>query len=74
MFPLKPTSNYNLRNQQEFTIKPIKTLHYGLNYLTYLWPEVWELLANTLKRLESAEAFKSKIKNWIPENSPCRIC
>ena len=25
VFPLKPTSNYNLRNQQEFTIRPIKT-------------------------------------------------
>ena len=63
MFPLKPSSNYNFRNQQEFTIKPVKTLHYGLNYLAYLGPKIWELLPNTLKRLESAEGFKSKIKN-----------
>ena len=30
--------------------------------------------ATNLKRLESADAFKSKIKGWIPENCPCRIC
>ena len=66
MFPFKPTSDYNLRNQQEFTVRPIKTLHYGLNSLAYLGPRILELLPNNLKRLESAEAFKSKIKGWIP--------
>ena len=25
VFPFKPPSNYNLRNQQEFTVRPIKT-------------------------------------------------
>ena len=62
-FPLKPPSNYNLRNLQEFTVRPIKTV-----------PKIWELLPHNLKRLESVEAFKFKIKSWIPENCPCRIC
>ena len=74
MFPLKPPSNYNLRNQPELTVRPMKTVHYGLNYLAYLGPRIWELLPNNLKRLESVEAFKSKIKGWIPENCPCRTC
>ena len=26
VFPLKPPSNYNLRNQQEFTVRPVKTV------------------------------------------------
>ena len=68
VLPLKPPSNYNLRNQQEFIV------HYGLNTLTYLWPRMWKLLPNNLKRLESVKAFKSKIKTWIPDNFPCRIC
>ena len=63
MFPLKPPSNYNLRNQQEFTVNQQKLL-YGLNFLAYLGPRIWELLPNNLKRLESVEAFKSKIKGW----------
>ena len=68
VLPLKPPSNYNLRNQQEFIV------HYGLNTLTYLGPRMWKLLPNNLKRLESVKAFKSKIKTWIPDNFPCRIC
>ena len=27
LLPLKLPSNYNLRNQQEFAVKPIKTVH-----------------------------------------------
>ena len=74
LFPLKPLSKYNLRNQPEFILRSIKTVHYGLNSLVQLGPRIWELLPNDLKRLESIEACKSKIKGWIPENYPCRIC
>ena len=42
--------SFNLRNQQEFTVRPIKTVHYGLNSLAYLGPRIWELLPNNLKR------------------------
>ena len=49
--------------EQKFTVRPIKPIHYGLNYLVYLGPTIQELLLNNLKRLESAEAFKSKIKD-----------
>ena len=73
-FTLKPYSNYNLRNHEEFTVRPIKTVHYGLNSLAYSGPRIWKLLPNNLKRLESVEALKSKIEGWIPENCPCRIC
>ena len=38
VFPVKPLSNYNLRNQSEFTVTPIKTVHYGLDSLEYLGP------------------------------------
>ena len=38
VFALKPLSNYNLRNQSEFTVRPIKTVHYRLDSLEYLGP------------------------------------
>ena len=74
LFPLKPPSNYNLRNQPKFIGRLIKAAHCGLSSLAYLGPRIWELLPNNLKRLESVEVFKSKIKGWIPKNCPCRIC
>ena len=58
-FSITPPSNCNLRNQQEFILRHVKTVHYGLNSLTYLGPRIWELLSNDLKRLESVEAFKA---------------
>ena len=51
--------SFNLRNQQEFTVRLIKTVHYGLNSLAYLGSRIWELQPNNLKRLESVEAFKT---------------
>ena len=57
VFPLKPPSNYNLRNQPVFTIRPLKIAHYGLNSLAYLGPKIWELLAKLKARyLKSAHA------------------
>ena len=50
----------SLRNQSEFTVRPMKIVHYGLNFLAYLGPAT-----NHLKRLESVEAFKSKIKSKV---------
>ena len=74
VFSLKPPTNYNLRNLPEFTVRPVKTVHYGLNPLTYLGPIIWELLPNNLKILESVAVFEFKIKGFIPENCPCRTC
>ena len=42
----------------------MKIVYYGLNSLTYLGPKIWALLPNNLRRLESVEAFKSKIKSY----------
>ena len=56
VFLLRLPSSYNLRNHQEFTIGPIKTVHYGLNSLAYLGRK-WKLPPNNLKRLESVKAF-----------------
>ena len=46
VFPLKPPSKYNLRNQQEFTVRPMKIIHCVLNSLAYLGAKIWELLRN----------------------------
>ena len=74
VLPPKSPSNCNLRNQQEFTVRPMKTVHCGFNSLAYLEPKMQEFLPNNLKRLESVETFKYRIKRWIAENYPCKIC
>ena len=52
--------SYNLRNFQEFLTK--KTMRYGLESLSYWSPQLWSLLPENIKEVESLEIFNSKGK------------
>ena len=69
-FPLTEPSTYNLRFQTEFGTRPIRTVHYESNSLRLLGPKIWEIVPSELKRCETVDLFKSKIRNWQPHNCP----
>ena len=73
MFEKRPT-NYSLRNFQEFLTERKRTVHYGLETLSYRSPQLWSLLPQNIKESESIEIFKKKVKDWICEDCPCRLC
>ena len=73
VFSLFEPSTYNVRFQTEFNTRPIRTVHYGSNYLRYLGPKIWEIVPSEIKRCERFDVFKSKIKKWQPLNCPCRL-
>ena len=66
--------SYNLRNFQEFLTERKRTVHYGLETLSYRSPQLWSLLPENIKEAKSLEIFKRKVKNWICDNCPCRLC
>ena len=66
-------SLYNLRNS-EFKTENVKTVHYGTESLSFLGPKIWKLLPVDIKSSNTLQIFKNKIKSWIPENCPCRLC
>ena len=68
------THTYNLRSTYEFKLENVKTVHYGTESLLFLGPKMWELVLLEIKSSHSLEEFKKKIKSWIPENCPCRLC
>ena len=35
--------------------------------------KIWDLVPNETKESDSLNAFKFKIKRWVPEECPCRI-
>ena len=44
-------------------------------YLVHiLGPKIWNLVPNNIKDSETLNIFKSKIKMWVPEKCPCRLC
>ena len=74
MFPLNSQPEHNLRNKTHFATRPIRTVYYEDNYLSYLGPKLWDLIPSDLKDTESVEVFQNRIKNWILDNCPCRLC
>ena len=73
VFPVSE-QNYSVRNNCDFVSRRINTVFNGSESLSHLGPNLWRILPNEFKELESLNEFKSKIKTWVPENCPCRLC
>ena len=65
---------YDLRSNTDFAVPMVKSVHKGLESLTYLGLKIWELLPFEIKETKTFSQFKAKIKKWNPENCPCRLC
>mgnify|MGYP001793765379 FL=1 len=74
VFLLHPPSNYNLRNTRTFHSRPVKSVNFGTESLTFLAYKIWDKIPEHIKKSESLSAFKSAIKNWSFENCDCRLC
>ena len=73
VFPIKETS-YILRNSFSFVSRPINTIFNRSESLAHLGPRLWRILPNEFIELKSLALFKTKIKTWVPDNCPCRLC
>ena len=65
---------FNLRYCGEFIQKIPKTVMYGTETVSYLGPKIWKSVPADIKNAENLVTFKQKIKSWVPENCPCRLC
>ena len=70
----KRFNTYNLRNFREFATERKRTVWYGLETLSYRYPQLWSLLLKNLKEMNSLSQFKRNIKHWICRDCPCRLC
>ena len=65
---------YALRNKLRVKLRKIHSVRYGIEITSFISATVWNSLPSDLKICKSLEFFKSKIKNWILENCPCKLC
>ena len=63
-----------LPNNPDFVVPIVKSVHKGLESLSYLGPKTWELLPLKIKETETLLEFKAKIKKWNPKNCCSRLC
>ena len=66
--------NYNLRSGSQFHQPFANTIWHGLETISYLGPNIWNMVPAEMKQKSSLSSFKGEIKKWIPEDILCRIC
>ena len=68
--------NYNgptTRSQTDFELPHVNKVK-GQETLRFFGPKVWDIIPGCIKEASSLTIFKNKIKYWIPEGCPCRLC
>ena len=73
LFQIKD-SNRNVRYKDRLVSCNIKTTLYGIDSISHLAPKIWEQVPNDIKLCGNLNLFKNKIKSWVPDKCPCRIC
>ena len=73
VFP-NASGSYDLKNNYEFQCSNLETAHYGTESLWFLVPKIWNLIPEEIKNETSLNGFKKKLRSWVPEKCPCRIC
>ena len=51
-----------------------KTVYFGTERMSSLAPKTWEILPGPLKNEICLHSFKLKIKFWVIDKCPCRLC
>ena len=73
-FHIDDSNKFNLRKNRRFKPANPKTAYYGTETISILRPKSWILLTGEYKNSTSLKEFKTKVKNWVPLNCPCRLC
>ena len=61
-------------DHKEFGLPKINTVNNGQETLRFMGPKIWGIIPNSIKKASSLSIFKNKIKNWVPEDCPFRLC
>ena len=65
---------YALRIELKLKPRKIHSVRYGVETASFVGSRAWNSLGSDLNECKSLELFNSKIKNWILENCPCKLC
>ena len=66
--------NYELRRNNFLERRKVKSVRYGTESILSLAPKIWDISPNEIKDSDNLQIFKSKVKNWVPGECPCRLC
>ena len=62
LFEQRNEQHYGLRKNSQFTLPPIRTVNHGSEGISFLGPQIWNILPDRLKNTNSIEALKTQIE------------
>ena len=71
---LDENASNNLRSGVTITRRNIRTNKFGFDTITTIGAVLRRNLPNDIKNSDSLNIFKHRIKQWTPDNCPCKIC
>ena len=71
---LRNEKDFNGRKTSFFKSRSIRSVLSGSESLSFVGPKIWDMVPFNLQNAKSLTSFKSKIKKWVPDKCPCRIC
>ena len=67
-------ASYNLRSGVTVTRRNIRTNKFGFETISTVGAVLRRNLPNDVKNSDSLNIFNHRIKEWTPDNCPCKIC
>ena len=71
---VKGNNACNLRKPSEFVRPKVHTIFHGKEIISYLGPQIWDMIPVKMKNITIISAFKREVKYWKLDNCPCRLC
>ena len=72
--PVQQIFEKSLLNSKDWVIPKARLVNTGIETIRYRGPKTWGLVPTEIKNSKSLSEFKSKIKQWKPEDCTCRLC
>ena len=74
IFRFRKNSAYSLGSGIRLKKPSSNSIQFESKSTVYLGAKIWEIIPENIKSSESVDIFKSKVKNWVLEVCPYRLC
>ena len=65
---------YYLSNQSKCSRSIRCTERYGIETASSIGLKLWDKVPTEIKDSKSFQKFKVRVKSWVSENCPCKVC
>ena len=73
VFVFQENENYDLRSGTHLANRNMHTTHFETDAITNLGPKLLKFVPDEIQSASPLSVFKSKIKTWTTDNSPCSL-